>query len=58
MLRALKYVSPTAMKPMINAITCTAWLSKFHSSASAAPNDAPADAPKISGDTIGFLNRP
>jgi len=48
----------TAIKPVMNAIICVMnepWLSRI---AKAAPNPAPADTPRISGDTRGFLKIP
>ena len=49
---------PTAAMAPMKANSCTMELGMSKSSARHAPKLAPADAPKISGETSGFLNMP
>ena len=51
-------VMATADKPNINEETCMPTVPNDNRMAIAAPNPYPADAPRISGETIGFLNNP
>ena len=48
----------TAKSPQANENACTQNEDKPSKSAAAAPTEAPLDTPRISGETIGFLNMP
>lgn len=47
----------TANNPKVRADTWICHHPQPATMASAAPNPAPADTPRMSGETIGFLNR-
>ena len=54
----MRYARPTAAMPNVKAFTCTKRYGSDKRMASAAPNPAPELAPRMSGETIGFLKSP
>jgi len=55
---AAAQVNRTAARPKANDMHCMPTIPKPSRIPAAAPKPAPADAPRISGETIGFRNSP
>ena len=54
----MAYAAPTAASPNTKASPWIAQTSSDRKMPSTAPNAAPADTPRMSGETSGFRNRP